>query len=77
MSLADDVESLEASYEEAKEDVRMLEENLCEVEQDLEEAHNELTKLREFKAWVDTVYPEIIKDYSCVKIIEEKANECS
>ena len=39
-----------------------------------EDMINQRNKLQEFYDWVRLAYPEIIKDYGCVKIIEEKAN---
>lgn len=74
MSLADDVADLEESYEQARQDCRHLEEQLDEVEMELEDVTNQLTKANEFRDWVQLVYPEIIRDYESVKIIEEVAN---
>ena len=53
-----------------------LEHQLDEVEGQLEEVTNDKNELQKFYFWVREVYPEIVKDYGCVKIIEEKANEC-
>ena len=74
MSLADDVEVLEGNYEELKLECRSLEESLNEVEGELEDVTNQLARANEFKEWVQLVYPEIIRDYESVKIIEEVAN---
>ena len=75
MSLASDVETLEDNYEELKSECRGLEESLIEVEGELEEATEELNELKKFKEWAELVYPEIVKDYGCVQIIEEIAHE--
>ena len=75
MSLADDVADLEESYEQARQDCRHLEEQLDEVEMELEDVTNQLTKLKEFRDWVELVYPEIVKDFNSVKLIEEVAHE--
>jgi uncharacterized coiled-coil DUF342 family protein len=74
MSLADDVAELEESYEQARQDCRHLEEQLDELEGQLELANDEVNKLKEFRDWVQLVYPEIIRDYESVKVIEEVAN---
>jgi chromosome segregation ATPase len=74
MSLANDVEVLEDNYEELKQECRSLEESLNEVEGELEDVTNQLARANEFKEWVQLVYPEIIRDYESVKIIEEVAN---
>lgn len=74
MSLADDVEVLEGNYEELKLECRSLEESLNEVEGELEQVVNERDRLQEFYDWAKEVYPEIVKDYDSVKIIEEVAN---
>ena len=74
MSLSEDVAELEDDYESIKQDCRHLEEQLEDVETQLEDATNQLTKLKEFYTWVELVYPEIVKDYDSVKIIEEVAN---
>jgi chromosome segregation ATPase len=76
MSLSEDVAELEDDYERLKADNRSLEESLDDAEQDLETTIQQRNQLQEFKDWVEMAYPEIIKDYGCVKIIEEKANEC-
>ena len=77
MSLGDMVLELEDDYERLKAECRGLEQSLDEVEGELEEKINELEKANEFIEWVKLAYPVIIKDYECVKVIEEKANECS
>lgn len=77
MSLADDVAELEESYEQARQDVRSLEESLDEVEGQLELANDEVNKLKEFRDWVELAYPVVVKDYESVKLIEEKAHEHS
>jgi chromosome segregation ATPase len=77
MSLADDVAELEESYEQARQDCRNLEESLDEVEGELEEVTNRVSDLQEFYDWVELVYPEILRDYGSVKLIEEKAHEHS
>jgi hypothetical protein len=74
MSLADDVADLEESYEQARQDCRHLEEQLDEVEMELEDVTNQLTDLKAFKEWVELAYPVVVKDYECVKVIEEVAN---
>ena len=76
-SLSESVAELEEDIEHYKDEVRGLEESLTEVEGELEEVTNRVRDLQEFYDWVLLAYPEIIKDYGCVKIIEEKANECS
>ena len=77
MSLGEMVLELEDDYERLKAECRGLEESLDEVEAELEDMTNQRNKMQEFYDWVALAYPEIIKDYGCVKIIEEKANECS
>ena len=77
MSLSEQVYELETDVQSLKDEVRSLEENLTEVEDELEDVTNDKNELQKFYFWVREVYPEIIKDYGCVKIIEEKANECS
>jgi septal ring factor EnvC (AmiA/AmiB activator) len=77
MSLADDVAELEESYEQARQDCRHLEEQLDEVEMELEDVTNQLTKFKEFRDWVELAYPVVVKDYESVKVIEEIANEHS
>ena len=77
MSLGDMVLELEDDYERLKAECRGLEQSLDEVEGELEEKINELEKAKEFIEWVKLAYPVIIKDYECVKVIEEKANERS
>ena len=81
MSLADDVAELEESYEAVREELRNaedrcsdMEQQLDDVEQDLETTINQRNKLQEFYDWAKEVYPEIVKDYDSVKIIEEVAN---
>jgi predicted nuclease with TOPRIM domain len=77
MSLADDVAELEDDYERVKAENRSLEESLDEVEGELEDVTNQLTKLKEFYTWVELAYPVVVKDYESVKLIEEIANEHS
>ena len=71
MSLSEQVYELEDNYEELRTECRGLEESLSEVEGELEDMINQRDKLQEFYTWVEMVYPEIVKDYGCVKIIEE------
>lgn len=75
MTLSDQVAELEEDCEQLKGEVRSLEQSLDEVEAELEGVTNDLHKLQEFYKWVELAYPEIVKDYGCVKIIEEVANE--
>ena len=75
--LADQVSDLESECDELNGQVSSLEQSLDEVEGELEEKINELEKAKEFIEWVKLAYPVIIKDYECVKVIEEKANERS
>jgi chromosome segregation ATPase len=84
MSLADDVAELEESYEAVREELRNaedrcvdMEQQLDEVEGELEDVTNQLTKFKEFRAWVELAYPVVVKDYESVKLIEEIANEHS
>jgi predicted nuclease with TOPRIM domain len=72
--LADQVSDLEQECDDLKEANTSLEQSLDEVEGELEEVTNRVSDLQEFYDWVLLAYPEIIKDYGCVKIIEEKAN---
>jgi peptidoglycan hydrolase CwlO-like protein len=74
MSLSEMVSELEDDYEELKTNNRHLEEQLDDVEQDLETKIQQLNELQAFKDWVEMAYPEVVKDYGCVKIIEEVAN---
>jgi predicted nucleic acid-binding Zn-ribbon protein len=81
MSLADDVAELEESYEAVRAELRNaeercvdMEEQLDDVEQDLETMINQRNKLQEFYDWAKEVYPEVVRDYESVKIIEEVAN---
>jgi predicted nucleic acid-binding Zn-ribbon protein len=74
MTLADDVAELEENYDNLKSEVRVLEESLDEVEMELEDVTNQLTKFKEFRTWAELVYPEIVRDYESVKVIEEVAN---
>lgn len=71
MSLSEQVYELEDNYEELRTECRGLEESLSEVEGELEDMINQRDKLQEFYTWVEMAYPEIVKDYGCVKIIEE------
>jgi len=84
MSLADDVAELEESYEAVRAELRNaeercvdMEEQLDDVEQDLETTIQQRNKLQEFYDWAKEVYPEIVRDYESVKVIEEIANEHS
>jgi predicted nucleic acid-binding Zn-ribbon protein len=84
MSLADDVAELEESYEAVRAELRNaedrcvdMEQQLDEVEGELEDVTNQLTKFKEFRAWVELAYPVVVKDYESVKLIEEIANEHS
>jgi len=77
MSLGDMVLELEDDFERLKAECRGLEEEVNDLEQDLETTIQQRNQLQEFYDWVGLAYPEIIKDYGCVKLIEEKANECS
>jgi predicted nucleic acid-binding Zn-ribbon protein len=81
MSLADDVAELEESYEAVRAELRNaedrcvdMEQQLDDVEQDLETMINQRNKLQEFYDWAKEVYPEVVRDYESVKIIEEVAN---
>ena len=74
MNLGELVAELEDDFERLKAECRSLEENLDEVEGELEEVTNQLTKLQEFYKWVELAYPVIIKDFECVKLIDEVAN---
>jgi chromosome segregation ATPase len=51
-----------------------MEEQLDDVEQDLETTIQQRNKLQEFYDWAKEVYPEVVRDYDSVKIIEEVAN---
>jgi len=75
--LADQVSDLESECDELEGQVSSLEDEVNELEGQLELANDGVKKLQEFYDWVALAYPEIIKDYGCVKLIEEKANECS
>jgi len=76
-NLGDMVSELEQDCATYKQENLDLEHQLDEVEGQLEEVTNDKNELQKFYFWVREVYPEIVKDYGCVKIIEEKANECS
>lgn len=71
MSLSEQVYELEEDCESLKTNNRQLEEQLDDVETQLEDERNERNRLQEFYTWVEMAYPEIVKDYGCVKIIEE------
>ena len=75
--LADQVSDLESECDELNGQVSSLEQSLDEVEQELEATVNDLNKANEFIEWVKLAYPVIIKDYECVKLIDEVANEHS
>ena len=77
MSLGEMVSEMEQDLEHYKGECVSLEQSLDEVEGELEDMIQQRNKLQEFYDWVALAYPEIVKDYGCVKIIEEKANECS
>ena len=77
MTLGDQVAELEHDFERAKDENRVLECDLAELEGELEDVTNQLNKLKEFKNWVELAYPVIVKDYESVKLIEEVANEHS
>ena len=47
---------------------------LDDVETQLEDATNQRNELQAFKDWVEMAYPEVVKDYGCVKVIEEVAH---
>jgi uncharacterized coiled-coil DUF342 family protein len=81
MSLSEQVYELEESYQAVRQELRELEERcgdmeeqLDDVEQDLETTIQQRNKLQEFYDWAKEVYPEIVRDYDSVKIIEEVAN---
>lgn len=74
MSLSEQVYELEDDYESVKQDCRQLEEQLDDVETQLEDATNQRNELQAFKDWVEMAYPEVVKDYGCVKVIEEVAH---
>ena len=74
MSLSEHVAELEDDYESVKQDCRQLEEQLDDVETQLEDATNQRNELQAFKDWVEMAYPEVVKDYGCVKVIEEVAH---
>lgn len=74
MSLTEMVAELEDDFERLQSERRGLEESLDECEGELEDMTNQRNKYQEFYDWVREAYPEIIKDYGCVKIIEEVAN---
>jgi DNA repair exonuclease SbcCD ATPase subunit len=73
-SLADLVSELEDDHESTRQECRHLEEQLEDVEQDLETKIQQLNQLQAFKDWVALAYPVVVKDYECVKVIEEVAN---
>jgi phage shock protein A len=84
MSLGEMVLELEESYEAVREELRNaedrcsdMEEQLDDVEQDLETTIQQRNKLQEFYDWAKEVYPEIVRDYESVKVIEEIAHEHS
>jgi hypothetical protein len=74
MSLGEMVEEMESDYENLKVEMRHLEEQFDDVEHQLEDERNERNKLQAFRDWVEMAYPEVVKDYGCVKVIEEVAN---
>lgn len=74
MNLGELVSELEQDYENLKQECRHLEEQLDDVEQDLETKIQQLNELQAFYKWVEMAYPEVVKDYGCVKVIEEVAN---
>jgi len=81
MSLSEQVYELEESYQAVRQELRNaedrcvdMEQQLDDVEQDLETMINQRDKLQEFYDWAKEVYPEIVRDYDSVKVIEEMAN---
>ena len=74
MNLGELVSELEQDYESLKQECRQIEEQLDELEGQLEQMVDERDKFKEFREWVELVYPEIVKDFNSVKIIEEVAN---
>jgi predicted nuclease with TOPRIM domain len=74
MSLSEMVQEMEDDYEELRTNYRQLEEQLEDVEVQLEDVVNQRNKYQEFYDWVLLAYPEVVKDYGCVKVIEEMAN---
>jgi predicted nucleic acid-binding Zn-ribbon protein len=81
MNLGELVSELEQDYENLKQECRQIEERcddmeqqLDDVEQDLETTIQQRDKLQEFRTWAELVYPEIVRDYESVKVIEEVAN---
>jgi predicted nucleic acid-binding Zn-ribbon protein len=81
MSLSEEVYELEESYEAVRAELRNaeercsdMEEQLDDVEQDLETTIQQRNKLQEFYDWAKEVYPEIVRDFNSVKVIEEMAN---
>lgn len=77
MSLGEMVSEMEQDLEHYKGECVSLEQSLDEVEAELEAVTNDLNKANEFIEWVKLAYPVIIKDYECVKLIDEVANEHS
>lgn len=77
MSLGEMVLELEDDFERLKDECRNLEQSVDEVESELEDVTNQLNKANEFREWVQLVYPEIVRDYESVKVIEEIAHEHS
>lgn len=72
--LAEMVEELEQEASELENTVSSLEDDISDLEQDIEVITQQRDKLQEFKEWVEMAYPEVAKDYGCVKVIEEVAN---
>ena len=75
--LADEIAEMESECDELKGQLSSLEQSLDEVEAELEEKINQVNELKAFYEWVKLAYPVIIKDYECVKLIDEVANEHS
>ena len=76
-NLGDMVSELEQDCATYKQENLDLEHQLDEVEGQLEEQINQVNELKAFYEWVKLAYPVIIKDYECVKLIDEVANEHS
>jgi septal ring factor EnvC (AmiA/AmiB activator) len=73
-SLGEMVQELEEDYDSVRQDCKNLEDQLDDVEHQLEDVTNQLNELQAFKNWVLLAYPVVVKDYECVKVIEEMAN---
>ena len=73
-NLGEMVEEMESDYENLKVEMRNLEEQMDDLDTQLEDATNQRNELQAFKDWVEMAYPEVVKDYGCVKVIEEVAH---